>query len=199
MRVALSRSFVTRAAFILQDGVDLGRAPLNSGLASALMKELMSNSSEVSEKSSARSEINRDALRGKTFSTISLGCPKNLVDSESTSGRLCELGARLELESDSVDFLVLNTCGFLRSAVAEAEEFIQQALEQKRVGNVRAVVVTGCAVASDGRALAERYPEATIVASMGAFNMMQNYFGTKFEGHNMQVKDGNTLFASQHL
>ena len=42
-------------------------------------------------------------------------------------------------------------------------------------------------------AFVERYPEATIVASMGAFNMMQNYFGTKFEGHNMQVKDGNTL------
>ena len=40
---------------------------------------------------------------------------------------------------------------------------------------------------------AERYPEATIVGSMGAFNMMLNYFGTKFEGRNMVVKEGNTL------
>ena len=39
----------------------------------------------------------------------------------------------------------------------------------------------------------ERYPEAVIVASMGAFNMMLNYFGTKFEGHNMVVKEGSTL------
>ncbi len=42
-------------------------------------------------------------------------------------------------------------------------------------------------------AFAERYPEATIVASMGAFNMMLNYFGTKFEGRNMIVKEGSTL------
>lgn len=39
----------------------------------------------------------------------------------------------------------------------------------------------------------DRYPEAVVVGSMGAFNMMQNYFGTKFEGRNMVVKEGNTL------
>ncbi len=42
-------------------------------------------------------------------------------------------------------------------------------------------------------AFVEHYPEATIVGSVGAFNMMQNYFGTKFEGHNLIVKEGNTL------
>jgi flavorubredoxin len=43
------------------------------------------------------------------------------------------------------------------------------------------------------QAFMERYPEATVVASMGAFNMMLNYFGTKFEGRNMTVKEGSTL------
>ena len=43
------------------------------------------------------------------------------------------------------------------------------------------------------QAFVERYPEATIVGSTGAFNMMLNYFGTKFEGHNMLVKEGSTL------
>ena len=43
------------------------------------------------------------------------------------------------------------------------------------------------------QAFVERYPEATIVASMGAFNIMLNYFGTKFEGHNLVVKEGSTL------
>lgn len=42
-------------------------------------------------------------------------------------------------------------------------------------------------------AFVERYPEAVVVGSAGAFNMMQNYFGTKFESHNLQVKDGATL------
>ncbi len=72
----------------------------------------MTNSSESLEK--AEITLNRNALRGKTFSTISLGCPKNLVDSESTSGRLCKLGAQLAIDADSVDIILLNTCGFLR-------------------------------------------------------------------------------------
>lgn len=126
----------------------------------------MTNSSESLEK--AEITLNRNALRGKTFSTISLGCPKNLVDSESTSGRLCKLGAQLAIDADSVDLLLLNTCGFLRSAVAEAEDFIRQAIEQKKAGNIRAIVVAGCAVASDGGELAARYPE--VDAWLGPFD-----------------------------
>ena len=44
----------------------------------------------------------------------------------------------------------------------------------------------------------ERYPQAVVVGSMGAFNMMQNYFGTKFEGRNLVVKEGDTLSLGSH-
>ena len=47
-------------------------------------------------------------------------------------------------------------------------------------------------------AFMERYPEAQVVGSVGAFNMMQNYFGTKFEGRSIVVKDGNTLSLGTH-
>ena len=67
---------------------------------------------------------------------------------------------RLNVDADAVDLFVLNTCGFLRSAVEEAEEFIEQALEQKRAGAIRFLVVAGCAVAAESEALAKKYPEA---------------------------------------
>ncbi len=98
-------------------------------------------------------------LEGTLCSVASLGCPKNLVDSEATIGRLVELGSELATDADEVDFFLLNTCGFLRSARDEAEDYIKQALEQKKNGAIRFLIVAGCAVVSDGQELAERYPE----------------------------------------
>lgn len=97
-------------------------------------------------------------LSGAICSIASLGCPKNLVDSESAIGRLIALGAAFEPEADSVDLFLLNTCGFLRSARAEAEEYIREALAQKKQGAIRFLLVLGCAVVSDGEELAEKFP-----------------------------------------
>ncbi|MBQ3821700.1 MAG: 30S ribosomal protein S12 methylthiotransferase RimO, partial [Thermoguttaceae bacterium] len=98
-------------------------------------------------------------LAGAVCSVASLGCPKNLVDSESTLGRLIALGAEFNPDASQVDFFLLNTCGFLRSARAEAEEYIAEALEQKKAGAIRFLIVAGCAVVSDGKELAEKYPQ----------------------------------------
>ena len=98
-------------------------------------------------------------LAGIVCSIASLGCPKNLVDSETAVGRLVALGAELVADADVVDLFIVNTCGFLRSARAEAEEYIEQALELKASGNIRFVIVSGCAVVSDGAELAEKYPD----------------------------------------
>lgn len=92
------------------------------------------------------------------FSVASLGCPKNLVDSETLVGRLVALGAELATDAAEVDLFLLNTCGFLRSARAEAEEYVAQALEQKAAGMIGRLIVAGCAVVSDGKELAEKYP-----------------------------------------
>ena len=97
-------------------------------------------------------------LNGILCSVASLGCPKNLVDSETMVGRLTALGATFTNDCDRVDFFLLNTCGFLRSARDEAEEYIASAVEEKRVGNIRFLLVAGCAVVSDGKELAEKYP-----------------------------------------
>ena len=95
----------------------------------------------------------------KTAAIASLGCPKNLVDSESMVGRLRAAGYLVTTEAERVDLFLINTCGFLRSARQEAEEYIKEALEQKASGSVGKLVVSGCAVVSDGAELAALYPE----------------------------------------
>lgn len=96
---------------------------------------------------------------GWTFSVASLGCPKNLVDAETMVGRLAALGGEMTPEAESVDVFLLNTCGFLRSARDEAAEFIAEAIAEKAAGGVRFLLVSGCAVVSDGEELAARFPE----------------------------------------
>lgn len=96
---------------------------------------------------------------GWTFSVASLGCPKNLVDAETMVGRLAALGGEMTADAESVDVFLLNTCGFLRSARDEAAEFIAEAIEEKAAGGVRFLLVSGCAVVSDGEELAARFPE----------------------------------------
>ncbi|MBR5243595.1 MAG: 30S ribosomal protein S12 methylthiotransferase RimO [Thermoguttaceae bacterium] len=96
---------------------------------------------------------------GWTFSVASLGCPKNLVDAETMVGRLAALGGEMTPDAENVDVFLLNTCGFLRSARDEAAEFIAEAVAEKGAGGVRFLLVSGCAVVSDGEELAARFPE----------------------------------------
>ncbi|MBR2006014.1 MAG: 30S ribosomal protein S12 methylthiotransferase RimO, partial [Thermoguttaceae bacterium] len=96
---------------------------------------------------------------GWTFSVASLGCPKNLVDAETMVGRLTALGGEMAPDAENVDVFLLNTCGFLRSARDEAAEFIAEAVAEKAAGGVRFLLVSGCAVVSDGEELTARFPE----------------------------------------
>ena len=115
----------------------------------------MPNNPEVESPSAVPEESK--PLSGTTCSVASLGCPKNLVDSETTIGRLVALGCEFVSDSDEVDFFLLNTCGFLRSARDEAEKYIRDAVKQKKNGSIRYLFVAGCAVVTDGKELAETY------------------------------------------
>jgi ribosomal protein S12 methylthiotransferase len=75
---------------------------------------------------------------------VSLGCPKNLIDSESMLGKLAEAGCVVGAPMDDADVIVINTCGFLAAARAEAYDVIAEALEYKRAGKAKRVVVAGC-------------------------------------------------------
>jgi ribosomal protein S12 methylthiotransferase len=94
-----------------------------------------------------------------TYALVSLGCPKNLVDSERMLG-LFELdGYRLVREPAGADFVVVNTCGFIERAREESYSAIHEMLELKRRGDIRGVIVSGCLAEREKEKLLETLPE----------------------------------------
>src|SRR5579872_3292376 len=80
----------------------------------------------------------------KSFAFVSLGCPKNLVDSERMLGKLAQEGYALTPDADGADVVVVNTCGFIEPARQESLGVIREMLALKEQGRVGAVVVAGC-------------------------------------------------------
>ncbi|MHC5083755.1 MAG: 30S ribosomal protein S12 methylthiotransferase RimO [Planctomycetota bacterium] len=75
---------------------------------------------------------------------VALGCPKNMVDSEVMLAQIGQSGYVLSGDPDHADVVIINTCGFIEPAKAEAIGAIRQAVEQKKAGAVKKVIVTGC-------------------------------------------------------
>jgi ribosomal protein S12 methylthiotransferase len=94
-----------------------------------------------------------------TYSFVSLGCPKNLVDSERMLGLLQLDGYRLVSEPVGADFVVVNTCGFIERAREESYAAIHEMLELKRKGDIRGVIVSGCLAEREKEKLLETLPQ----------------------------------------
>lgn len=90
-----------------------------------------------------------------SYAFVSLGCPKNTVDSERMLGLLQIDGYQLVNEPDGADFVVVNTCGFIERARTESFAAVDEMLDLKRQGRTRGVIVSGC--------LAERQKEDLLV------------------------------------
>lgn len=82
----------------------------------------------------------------KKVGFVSLGCPKNLVDSEVMMGRLVEAGYEITNNAEEAETLVVNTCGFIESAKQESIDAILEATGLKAEGSAKRVVVAGCLV-----------------------------------------------------
>ena len=74
----------------------------------------------------------------------SLGCPKNLVDSEIMAKTLSDAGYSLTSDINVAEIAIINTCSFIRPAVEEAIDIIQETVEYKKNGILKKVIVTGC-------------------------------------------------------
>jgi len=79
-----------------------------------------------------------------TVGFVSLGCPKNVVDSERMLAEIVQAGFPITNETDNADVVVINTCGFIAPAEAESLEAIKHAVDCKLNGAVKKVVVAGC-------------------------------------------------------
>jgi ribosomal protein S12 methylthiotransferase len=95
----------------------------------------------------------------RTYALISLGCPKNLVDSERMAGLLRQAGYEMVPEPDGAELVLVNTCGFIGDARAESHDVIEEMLRLKQRGRAGKVIVAGCLAERDREKLLEQYPE----------------------------------------
>ena len=75
-----------------------------------------------------------------TVGFVSLGCPKNVVDSERMLAEIAQVGLLITADPDNADVVVINTCGFIAPAKIEALEAVEHALDGKRTGSVKKVI-----------------------------------------------------------
>lgn len=104
-------------------------------------------------------------LRGNGIFFISLGCPRNLVDSEVMLGILLKNGYQVVDSLETADYIVINTCGFLEASRQESRDSIQQALSQRKQ-NAR-VVVTGCMVQTHQEELKKHFSQIDYLLGSG--------------------------------
>lgn len=98
---------------------------------------------------------------------VSLGCSKNLVDSERMLDKIRKHGYQLVVEYGESDVAVVNTCGFIQSAKEEAIETILEIAKLKQEGTIKKIIVTGCLVERYKDELAKEFPEVDAVLGIG--------------------------------
>jgi ribosomal protein S12 methylthiotransferase len=98
---------------------------------------------------------------------VSLGCPKNLVDSEVMMGILTREGYELTPRADEAEVLVVNTCSFIESAQKESVEAILEMAEHKKFGAAKKLIVAGCLVERFRDQILEEVPEVDAVVGTG--------------------------------
>jgi ribosomal protein S12 methylthiotransferase len=98
---------------------------------------------------------------------VSLGCPKNLVDSEVMMGILAREGYELTPRADEAEILVVNTCSFIESAQKESVDAILEMAEHKKFGAAKKLIVAGCLVERYRAQILEQVPEVDAVVGTG--------------------------------
>ncbi len=112
----------------------------------------------------------------KKMYIYSLGCSKNLVDSENMLGLLKEKGFKVTDYADKADYIIINTCSFINDAQQESVNAIIEAADIKNTVNKDAkIVVTGCLSQRFGEELAKEIPEIDIIVGTSGFEKIHQY------------------------
>lgn len=111
-------------------------------------------------------ELNKDS---KKVHFVSLGCPKNLVDSEIMAGSLMRDGYSVVGEAEEADTVIINTCGFIEASKQESLDKILEMTDLKKAGNLKKVVVAGCLTQRYKDELVDGLPEADLFVGSGQF------------------------------
>lgn len=106
----------------------------------------------------------------KRIGFVSLGCAKNLVNSEQMMHLCDEAGYDVSGETENVDAVIVNTCGFIDSAKSEAIEIILDLAEAKAMGSIGKIIVTGCMAQRYPEDILSEMPEVDAVVGTGSYN-----------------------------
>ena len=140
---------------------------------------------------------------------ISLGCAKNLVDSEHMLAMLQEDGIRIVDDVTDADVVVINTCGFIEAAKQEAIETILETAQLKQTGSLKALIVTGCLVQRYKDEFLSEMPEVDAVLGTGSYTSIVDAVHTVLEDRESayesfepiseaELECGRVLLTPQH-
>ncbi len=127
----------------------------------------------------------------KSFAMISLGCAKNLVNSEQMLYLMSEAGFTLVPDPDGADLVIVNTCGFIDAAKSEAIDSILEMAELKKAGRLGGIIVTGC--------LSERYKDTILneLPEIDAVLGISNFKDIVFAANAVIERRACSLFSDQ--
>src|SRR6202795_4120574 len=123
--------------------------------------------SAPNEQSELTPKTPTDAAKAQKIGFVSLGCPKNLVDSEGMMGLLARAGAEITHDAGDADVIVVNTCSFIESAQQESVNTILEMARHKTEGRAQKLVVAGCLVERYRNEIRKRIPEVDAVVGTG--------------------------------
>ncbi len=127
-----------------------------------------------------------------TYALISLGCAKNLVNSEQMIYLMNEAGFEMVSEPDGADLVIVNTCGFIDAAKAEAIDTILEMAELKKAGKLGGIIVTGCLPERYKAEIAAELPEVDAFLGVGSFGDIVGAANTVLENRKMNLFTDNS-------
>jgi ribosomal protein S12 methylthiotransferase len=117
----------------------------------------------------------------KRIGLISLGCPKNLIDSEAMLGQLVEKGYSIAADPSDSEIIIVNTCGFIEPAKKESIETILRAAEYKTKDPDKKLIVAGCLVQRYGKELKKEMPEVDHFVTLNDVERIVEAYGSEFD------------------
>ncbi|MBM9536831.1 30S ribosomal protein S12 methylthiotransferase RimO [Desulfobulbus alkaliphilus] len=131
----------------------------------------------------------------KTLYLVSLGCPKNLVDSEVMLAALERDGYETVEQPEDASVLLVNTCGFIQPAVEEAIDVILELAACKELNPAVRLVVTGCMVQRYGRSLLDELPEVDLFVGLDDFPRINQMLAAPAAPSNLTVNPGGATYV----
>ena len=125
---------------------------------------------------------------------ISLGCDKNLVDTEVMLGLLAQKGHQMVDSEEMADVIVVNTCCFIHDAKEESIQTILEMAEYKKTGSLKALIVTGCLAQRYKQEILDEIEEVDAVLGTTSYNKIVDAIDEALKGHkSLELEDIDAL------